>query len=325
MLDFFHLINNETNPNVDVQLFTGRLQSSSASLPSFGDAQIWKRPRGITMIHFLTVSGGGSGGGGGSAAAGTSKGGGGGGAPGSIAMMIVPAMFLPDKLYIFPGSGGNSVGAQVAGIGGGNTLIAVLPDPNFNTANLLIMTATSGAVAGGGGAAGAGFGGAGGSAAGAGSLTNGRWGQQFAMGNAFFGGNTGGAGSTSGNGGAVSFLFGSQYIVGGSGGGGSTSSANGTGGGTSGISGSGNFVNPLTEAIPVAAAAASPGSGGYLISRPDCPWFVFGGMGAGGVDNAVGSAGGNGAWGSGGGGGGSGTTGGAGGAGGPGFVVVTSW
>src|SRR5215813_3396943 len=63
--------------------------------------QLWEKPRGLTMVWMWGVGGGGGGGAGFTGTA--SSAGGGTGAP---AMMTIPALLLPDRLYISVGKGG---------------------------------------------------------------------------------------------------------------------------------------------------------------------------------------------------------------------------
>ena len=319
MLDVFNLPNNLLSPDTDVQMFVGRLQPSSGLQPSINEVQTWKKPRGIRMLQILCVGGGGGGGGGQSAIAGTNKTGGGGGGSSGLTSLIVPAFYLPDKLYILPGYGGTGGAADTNGITGNPSFIFYYPDSNFQSQNLLATSAGLNSQAGAGVKGAAGSPGTGGGGASAPTITT----VQSIGVAAFFGGNSGASGgAAAGAGNSASWTTNAAFLFGGSGGGGSSSVTNGAGGGVTLTS----FVGPVTEATPKAAAGgANPGSGGYLLRAPNYHLFGFGGLGSGGVDNAVGAAGGNGAPGCGGGGGGSGTTGGAGGNGGPGFVVITGW
>src|SRR5574343_336906 len=73
--------------------------------------QVWSKPRGVQMVMILAVGAGGGGGNGFSAAAGSARGGGGGGGSGAISRVIIPAILLPDVLYVSPGVGGAATAA----------------------------------------------------------------------------------------------------------------------------------------------------------------------------------------------------------------------
>jgi hypothetical protein len=325
MLDFFNLPNNERAPNSDIQIFVGTGTNSGLS-PNLADIHEWKKPRGITMLHILCVGAGGGGGGGFSAAAGSAKGGGGGGGAGALVNLIIPAMFVPDKLYVLPGNGGKGGSAGGAGNFGTTSCVFIYPDANFNPANLLIISASSGTtIASAGGAGTAAAGGAGGSGMTAASTPSTCIFAQCGV----MGGQPGGGGSAGGapgaNGNNFTHTTPLSNVLPGTGGGGSTSGAPTTSGGVTSFTSSG-MLGPIKESAPSAAGpGAVGGSGSVILRSPVAPFFVYGGLGAGGSDASVGAPGGNGAWGSGGGGGGSGTTGGAGGDGGAGVVIITGW
>ena len=78
----------------------------------FGDAataatswRTWEKPRGISMIH-ITCFGGGGGGRSGWCANSPTRSGGAGGGSGGFSRLLIPAVFLPDVLYVSVGRGG---------------------------------------------------------------------------------------------------------------------------------------------------------------------------------------------------------------------------
>ena len=77
--------------------------------------EAWLRPPGASWFFILAVSPGGGGGGGQSTAAAARSGGGGGGS-GAINRIIIPAIVMPDLLYVRVGNGGSAApgGAVVA-------------------------------------------------------------------------------------------------------------------------------------------------------------------------------------------------------------------
>lgn len=89
--------------------------------------QTWRKPRGIKWVYMLGVGGGASGGCG--VNTGTTSGGGAGGGSGSQTAIMVPAIFIPDTLYIACGNGGaaqNTSGAQ--GLPGLPTYVTIESD-----------------------------------------------------------------------------------------------------------------------------------------------------------------------------------------------------
>jgi hypothetical protein len=327
MLDVFNLPNNERAPNVDIQQFVGAGTNSGFS-PNIVDVHEWKKPRGITMMHILCIGAGGGGGGGQSAAAGTSKAGGAGGGSGSLSTLLIPAIYLPDKLYVLPGNGGRGGAAGVNGTTGSTSLVLLYPDSLLQVDNILINSSNSGTATSGGGTAGSGgTAGTGGSGMLASTSSAARW-SQLGLYNSFAG--NGGSslnngGSPGSNGQNFTYPSGSAFIMPGTGGGGTTSGTPNTSGGIISFS-SAVILGPVVEAKSAAAGPGSvSGSGGYVLRGPVMPFFVYGGLGGGGADAAAGGNGGDGVFGSGGGGGGAGTTGGTGGDGGAGIVIITCW
>ena len=99
MLDFSHLTHS-LNQNYDVQIFTGMADNTLKNW------QIWQKPSGAKMIYIMAVGGGASGGCG--VNTGTTSGGGAGGGSGGQSTLLIPAMFLPNELYIQAGQGGKA-------------------------------------------------------------------------------------------------------------------------------------------------------------------------------------------------------------------------
>ena len=92
----------------------------------FAGKHSWTKPSGASLIYFA-ISGAGAGGGGGYAAAG--GGGGGGGSGGQLLFLWIPAIFVPDSLYLsvgMGGAGGNRGTPGSAGTAGDATSI-ILP------------------------------------------------------------------------------------------------------------------------------------------------------------------------------------------------------
>jgi hypothetical protein len=92
MIDFLHLPKPQ---NGYIDYFPG------FSTTTGGQWQVWNKPRGISFIKIITIAGGGGGGG----ANGTTSGGAGGGSSG-VSNVMIPAIFLPDRLYVSSGVGG---------------------------------------------------------------------------------------------------------------------------------------------------------------------------------------------------------------------------
>ena len=79
----------------------------------------WVKPRGVQTVNILAIGGGGGGGGGSTNSTGTVRGGGGGGGTGGMVRVTgIPAMFLPDVLYVQPGIGGGGGNAGATGVTG---------------------------------------------------------------------------------------------------------------------------------------------------------------------------------------------------------------
>jgi len=287
--------------------------------------QTWRKPRGIKWIYMLGVGGGASGGCGVNTA--TTSGGGAGGGGGGQTTLMIPAMFVPDILYIAAGNGGpaqNTSGA--VGLGGTPTYISIEPNTGMDL-NKNLFWANPGTIT--GSAATATTGGGTGVLATAATIGymplagRGLYNLQTAAAGPGAGGSpnaVGGDISNAPNTGNVSFP--------GSGGGGTSGAGGGIG--QSGLILGQDFY-PLLSTGAAAASGSTPavdGQGGFIANH-----FIFngGGCGGGGATTTAGGIsgrGGNGTPGSGGGGSGGATTTNPNvqsGAGGPGFVLILSW
>ena len=275
--------------------------------------ETWRKPRGISMCQIIAIGGGAGGGGGFTAAAAAARGGGGGGGSSGISRVTVPALWLPDILYVQVGAGG---AGGAAGATGGNGVLSYVAAWRDIAADNVVAISGAAAASGGGGGTGAaaGSGAAGSTIAVIGSMPIAGCGNFDLI-----------AGQSGANGGVQTGAVGSSITLpvtsarcsGGAGGAGVTA-ADFAGGG---FAGAANTY--LSEQRPVASAAGSfDGSGGPAIMSP---FMMFGGCGGSSSNAGVGGNGGPAAYGAGGGGGGGGTTGGRGGPGGQGIVMIVSW
>lgn len=305
MLDFSHL---PTSTKADVQVFNCGASGSGVGW------QTWFKPRGVSMLHILCIGAGGNGGAGAVGAASTAAGGGG-GASGAQASLVVPAIFLPDALYLSVSPGA-----------GFSTNISIYPSAVDLSA--LVLGCASGGNA---NAASAGTGGGGGGAAAVPAI-----GSMRLAGLGFYTLLAGQAGITGGAaiaGAALTIPTTGLLVTGGTGGG-------GVGNGTStGFAGGaftvvGTFppqrggIPPGSQTVP-----AGDGSNGYDWVIPGLG-YSYGGTGGAstggaatgaGLKAGMGGAGGVGCGGGGGGGGFTGSTQGLGGRGGPGQIIITAW
>jgi len=117
MLDFNNIL---ATPGADIQYFSG---PATTTLLQW---QVWKKPRGARWIHLLGVGGGGGGGTGINTT--TTSGGGAGGSSGGQTTVMIPAMFVPDTLYIQAGAGGAGVTTS-GGLGTAGTITYVCIEP----------------------------------------------------------------------------------------------------------------------------------------------------------------------------------------------------
>lgn len=275
----------------------------------------WVKPRGCSMLFALCIGGGAGGGGGFSAAAAAARGGGGGGGSSCITKVLIPLIFLPDRLFVQVGNGTVGVAAGAAAVPA-NSYIAVYPHIGNSKTNFLAVSSINGAPTGGG----TGMGAAVGTGGSAGTVSI--QGDQCVSGSGFWStiaGQGGGAGGAiaGGAGTSITLPLTGLCTVGGAGGGGTTA-ADFAGGGITSVANT--WLNDKRSAAP--AAGTFDGAGGLLSWNP---LWSFCGLGGSASNAGVGGNGGKGGPGSGGGGGGGGTTGGRGGDGGPGLVVMACW
>jgi hypothetical protein len=301
MLDFGHLPKPLTGT---VDYFPGFSDTNG------GAWEVWNKPRGCMFIRILTIAGGGGGGRGGAAnGAANSAGGGGGGASSGMSTLTIPAVFVPDRLYVSSGLGGagGSAGAGSAGI---SSIVSIAP-ANVNIYILCYANAGTGGGAGSNTSTTVGNGGSGGGQA---VITTANQGFQGHL-NAI-------AGQNGAFGSSITYPTTGILLSGGAGGG--TINTN--------VSSSAGSVNaPASQSSvytlfqTLTAVSFSDGQAGVELYQPL--------MSCGGVGGASaitgGRRGGAGGFGSGGGGGGAatgtGASGGAGGNGGAGLVVIQTW
>lgn len=309
MLDFFNI---PTSFRGDVQTFTGWAQPAV-----FTDWRVWTKPRGVSMVAILAVGAGGNGGNGAVGANSTAAGGGGGGSGGQ-SYVCLPAIFVPDILYVIAHAPGNASSLST---------VAINPDTTVTGANT-ICRAVAGTNGGNASGATAGVAGtAGGVNAISASVLAGMGVYNFLAGQA------GIAGGAAAGGSALTLPTTGLCITGGTGGGGVPGAGSqGTPGGN--ITGAG--VLPTLNGGAAQATATSPGnagSNGLLCGFRNLE-FSMGGTGGGSSHGSAtgaglfGGNGGNGGIGCGGGGGGgclTGGTAGIGGLGGAGQVVILAW
>ena len=138
MIDFLHLPKPQ---NGTVDYFPGFSSTNG------GSWEVWNKPRGANFIKIITIAGGGGGGGG------NDTNGGGGGASANYSTVMIPAIHLPDRLYVSSGVGGRggagaSSGAATSGSSGTNSHVSITSNisPHY-----LVCTSRPG---GGGGATG---------------------------------------------------------------------------------------------------------------------------------------------------------------------------
>ncbi len=284
-----------------------------------GSWEIWEKPRGINMINITCIGGGGGGGGGASNTSATARGGGAGGSSGGFTTLSIPAIYLPDSLYVSAGAGGlGGAPGNPAALGtvGTGSYVALAPYTTLTgiytvcyanggtvsavQASSTVTSTAPGAVA---------------AATIANMLIAG-------LGNfSALAGQVGGAGGlfNNGVGGAISFPVTGLLLSGGAGGGGGSST-----GGAVNASVQASYVYFSTLTGGTSGNPATDGRSGYQIQQPLLSIGASGG-GAGSNNNAAAGNGRPGGIGCGGSGGGGGSTGGTGGAGGPGLVIIQSW
>jgi hypothetical protein len=303
--------------NCEVYVFVGAIDDDLTSV----NWKFWNKPKGTTMTYMLAIGGGGGGGRGFQRGAGGDGGGGGGGATGGIARLLIPSFFLPDVLYIRPGSGGE--GSSTAAATGSNGGIAyVCYSQNTTAPNVLLQSSVAQA---GGGAAGTGtVVGAAGAASAVSTISTGA---SIGLFNVNIGQSGGSGGAIAGGVGTSITAWGTPTFIplsGGAGGGGSTGGASAGGAITATAATNFTFINWPTTAGAVATAgtnAGGRGNAGVNLWKP----FRTSGASGGGTNDTTGGDGNSAGIGSGGGGGGAGATAGSGGNGGPGMVMIMSW
>jgi hypothetical protein len=274
--------------------------------------EVWEKPTGCTFIRILCIGGGGGGGDGATKVSGisTSSGGGGGGASGAMTTITIPAIFLPDRLYVSSGAGGAESG------GNGVTSEVCIAPANVN---IYILCYAEGGTGGGTGSVGVGAGGAGGTGGAQAVLTTANQGFRGDLNS--IAGQDGGAGGAP-VGGAITYPTTGLLLSGGSGGGGISANASSVAGNVNAPASQTTVYNLFQT---LTAVAVSDGQAGVELYQP---LMSCGGVGGSAVLNG-GKSGGAGGFGSGGGGGGSsivnGVPGGKGGKGGPGLVVIHAW
>lgn len=132
MLDIQHILN---YPNANIQIFT-------ATQSSVDQYQIWVKPRNAKMVYMFGVGGGSSG----AVGNGTTNGGQGGGSACQTSV-FVPAMFVPDTLYVQVGKGGQTAIPAVSNatqVAGQATYICIEPNAT-NVPSCTILAASGGA------------------------------------------------------------------------------------------------------------------------------------------------------------------------------------
>lgn len=107
---------------LEQKVFTARGATGTAS-----GWEPWIKPRNARMVMIVCIGAGAGGGGGHTAAAGTARGGGGGGGCGAISRVLLPAIFLPDTLFVLAGAGGAGGTAAGAGSAGTRSYVSMVP------------------------------------------------------------------------------------------------------------------------------------------------------------------------------------------------------
>src|SRR6266550_1648778 len=105
MIDLSHLVNSQS---ADVQTYT------IPSTVNNTQWHTWNKPRGASMCYMICIGGGG---GGGASTSTTSSGAGGGGSSAGQSTILIPAILIPDQLFIQIGAGGAG-GASSSASGG---------------------------------------------------------------------------------------------------------------------------------------------------------------------------------------------------------------
>ena len=127
MLDFSHL---PTNTGVNVQSFFGTSDSAGQTTSNLVDWKVWVKPRGINWVYMIGVGGGGSGVGGTFTGASAASVGAAGGGSGAQTVVLIPAMFVPERLYIQTGLGGRqpaAITSAMSSVSGTATYVSIEP------------------------------------------------------------------------------------------------------------------------------------------------------------------------------------------------------
>lgn len=316
MLDFSHI---QATPGVDIQSFFGDTDASGQSATNITEWRTWTKPRGINWVYMIGV-GAGSSGAAGTASTAAAAGGLGGGS-GAQSTLLIPAIFVPQELFISLGLGGrnaattaNATSASVS-VAGTATYVAVEPTSTTTLVSNLFFIVANGAASGS-------TGGTATAMSGNFPLAGRGWSQNLAGG----AGTAGGA--TQAAGGALTLPTTGIMVTGGTGGGGtdSTAATQLAGGAITGVGLGGTLPTlPGGTAGATGAAIGGRGTNGFMVK----PYMFYGGTGSGGDNFATGrfsAPGGNGGPGCGGGGSGAGNVAvGRPGDGGDGFVYIISW
>lgn len=306
--------------------------------------QTWTKPRGVSMVYMIAISGGGGGGGGFTRASNATGGGGGSGSCSGMATLMIPAIFLPDSLKISVGQGGQGGTPAIngnAGFAGVNSYITLGAGVTAGVTIPNVILASGINAPGGGGAGTGAAGGPAGTVPTVATIAS-----VGPMGKLGFWPNTGTA-ANNGYVGLQGIIGGVQtgavggnitagwnvipFTPGASGAGINTPAQVGFTGGSISLQAAVDFADgtftPASNfrAGGIAGTLGVPGGNGNNGIKSLKPFFNTGGTGGGSCDNAAGGNGGDGGIGCGGGGGGAGTTGGRGGNGGPGMVAIICW
>jgi hypothetical protein len=265
--------------------------------------QTWVKPRGCQYIYIIAIGGGSSGGCGLNTS--TTSGGGAGGGSGAQSYIFIPAIFLPDILYIQPGIGGQqplSLISGATGVAGSATYVCIEPN---NIAAMTLLYASGGLT---NGAASTSTGGAIGTPAPITTFSNCPLSCRGITN--FFPGVSGSTGGNSGLAGTIlNIPTTGSLVTGGAGGAGTSGTTSASGGSIIGA-GLGNDIFPTLSGGIASSGAISAGFGqGKFISKNYN--MFYGGAGGGSANATAGGQagnGGNGSFGCGGGGAGGSTT-----------------
>jgi len=284
MLDFNHVL---STPGADVQYFFG----GSGSVATLTQWQTWRKPRGVKFIYLIGVGGGASGMA--SINTGTTSGGGAGGNSGAQTVVMIPAMMIPDTLYINCGAGGfGSTISGALGNGGIQTCVTIEPNPAIPP-NMTLLLATGGTL--GGTIPTITTGGTAGAAAAVSTIANMPLASRGFF-NSFAGqqGSTGGSSTTAGI--ALTLPTTGLMVTGGTGGGGSNNTTAFAGGSINSVGALGQDFYPVISGGNSAVTSTPATAGSSHIARN----FImnYGGTGGGGATTTAGGVAGAGAQGS---------------------------